>query len=240
MFVFSIGLTNANPLPTPPIISEIYFDSTNWFIELSAHIYFGYDSIRMISHSDTAYLSPGDLWPGQVRIITQDSLQTPFQFNRIGDVIMLQEYYPPDNWTTFDIVCWGNYSCASYFDCNVNSPIIGQSLVRQEIQYYGTYVDYWLVKENSPSMGTNIFQATSKGTFCGYIRDHAGNPINNILLRYCPAKMLLYNSAYLTPVYTNSSGYFSNSDLFCKNYDILFCENFPPYENIIIDMRIKG
>lgn len=239
MFVSSIGFTSANPMVPPPMISEIYFDSTNWFIELSSPIYWGYDSIRMISHSDTAYLSLGDLLPGQVRIITQDSLQTPFQFNRIGDVIMLQEYYPPDDWVTIEQVCWGTCSCISYFECNVNAPLSGQSLVMQEIQYYGTYVDYWLVKDNSPSLGTNTYQATSRGTFCGYIRDHAGNPINNILLRYCPAKMLLYNNADLTPVVTNSNGYFSNTYLFARNYNIIFCNNSPPYNSIIFDTIIS-
>ncbi len=232
LFVLSFGITNANPLPSPPIISEIYLDSANWFLELNfnSNNTFG-DSIRIFSKTDTANLAINN-WIGQVVILTQDSLLNTFQINRIGDIIEIQMYSPPNTWYTTDVVCWGNCTCNTYYKCNVNAPLSGQSLVMQEIQYGGSPVDYWLVKDNSPSLGTNIYQATSRGTFCGYVNDHLGNPFSNIMLKY-------YNLAGqgIPPVFTNNSGYFNNDYIFARNYNITFW-NYSS-SNLLIDTTIS-
>jgi len=234
MLLFSIGILKANPIIPPPFISEIYFNDTIWYIELN--YYSSNDSIRLISHTDTAYISCHNWFIGQIIILTQDSLLTPFYINRNGDSLVLQTYTGSNDWYSNDNICWGTYSCNVLFECNVNAPFIGQSLIMTEIKYGDVFAPestYWLVKDNTPSLGTSVYQANSKGTFCGYVYDSQHNPISNIRLQYCSNYFLFSPYANLTQVITDNNGYFYNADMFAKNYDITFNYNFSPYNNIV-------
>jgi len=231
MLVFSFGLTNANPILPPPTISEVYFDSTGWFIELSYGIFIGNDSLRLISTNDTAYLAKGNYWSGDIRIVTKDSLWTPFLLLKSGDIIKLEIFSSPSSWIQIEEICWNNPSCSSVYNCNVNSPLLGQSLVWQMISSGMVILDYWLVKDNYPTPGFNDYNPVSaRGNFCGYLHDYTGKPIEKVVLKYCPAEYLI--NSVLPKVETNIVGYFSK-DMFAKNYDISFCYNTYPYDRII-------
>lgn len=237
---FSIEFTNANPFIPPPYISEIYFNDTSWYIEFN-YYQSDYDSIRLISHTDTAYISCHNWSVGQIIILTQDSLLTPFYINRNGDSIELQIHLGGNYWYSNENICWGTYSCNLPFECNVNAPLIGQSLVMTMIEYgdvYSPEYTYWLVKDNIPSLGSNIFQANTKGTICGYVYDSQHNPVPNIRLQYCWNNYIHSPYANLTPVTTNNDGYFNNTNMFGRNYSVSFCSNSSPY-NIIIDTVIS-
>lgn len=233
--MFSFGVTKANPVIPPPVISEIYFDSTGWFIELSYGMFIGNDSLRLISTNDTAYLTKGNYGSGDIRIVSQDSLWTPFLLLQSVDIIKLEIFSYPSSWIQIEEICWNNPNCSSVYNCNVNSPLFGQSLVWQMISSGMVIFNYWLVKANYPTPGFNDYYTSARGNFCGYLHDYTGKPIEKVVLKYCPAEYLI--NSILPKVETNPVGYFSK-DMFAKHYDISFCYNSYPYD-LIIDTTVS-
>ncbi|MBI4646543.1 MAG: T9SS type A sorting domain-containing protein [Bacteroidia bacterium] len=236
----SLNFAKANPIIPPPIISEIYFDNNNnWYIELIITDFYESDTIRLISNSDTAGIPSAYLIGGGIIVITQDSLLNPFSVNKTGDIIILQscnQCSSENDWWELEQICWGNSFCNSWWDCNVGVPNEGQSLEMTQINYGDIYTPesyYWLVKNNNPSLTTNVYQVDSKGVFCGYVYDAQFHPISNVRLQYCSYYYFESPYANLTPVISDNTGYFYNANMFGKNYNITFCNNTYPFDEII-------
>ena len=115
-----------------------------------------------------------------------------------------------------------------YPDANVNAPYDGQSLARVAFGYYGCdwqgfpewVTFYELVKENMPSLGSNIYSVNTRGTFCGYVFDLQESPVSNAKIYYfsCPD-----DEAFL--IEPSEEGYFENTYMCGMNYDVTIYVN---------------
>ncbi len=178
----SIGTTKANPIPVPPVISEFYMvnDST-WYLELvfPQSPYFGsnFDGFRLESSGGSCLFKNGiTITADSIIIITQDSLQSLLHFNRSGDYIAIKN----ESDYLIEEIYFGNIS-----NSMIAAPLIGQSLVRMAYSCYsvsyGFETDYYLVKDNNPTIGYDPFQVSSaKGIFTGKVFDLAHNPVPGI------------------------------------------------------------
>ncbi len=210
-------LLRANPILPPPYFSEIYFEGDEWFIELLLweDVFYGdgtLDDYRLACSSGTAQFKPGiDTYGLEWILITQDSMLSSLSINRFGDFIEIEQgddgYWSPLGWPIY----FGDIEY-SY----VNYPFPGQSIVNTLV-YYGEYYDYyWVVKDNSPTLGSSFLQATTVGSLAGRVLDQNLDPISGIQIKYCPDNLL---SWILDPIYTSHEGYFSNY-MYARNYGI--------------------
>jgi hypothetical protein len=214
----SYSVMISNPIPVPIkmlLISEIYFDSTGWTIELVANdfggAYYKLDSVQIGAWSGAAYFKSGiKVKQGQTFIITQDSLKTPLYINQKGDYISLWETNGEHllwDLQYYQIIEFGDYS----FDA-CSTPYEGQSLVAQRFKYSNnnSYF-YCLVKERIPTLGTFPFQCHSRDTFKGYITDKYNRPIKNGIIHCSFGNLNLQ-------IKTNDTGYFENDTMFSARY----------------------
>ncbi|MFH2143995.1 MAG: T9SS type A sorting domain-containing protein [Bacteroidota bacterium] len=182
--MFLIGFTKANPITSPPVISEFYLinDST-WFIELVFPSGFYNDSTldgyRITTSTGTFYFKNGIyIIFDSTMVITQDSLQSLLHINRNGDFIVITDTIG----YSFDQIYFGNISGSQ-----ISAPLIGQSIVNLAYSCYGPYpgwtIEYHLVKDINPTIGYNPFQPSSaNGTFTGFVFDNIHNPVTGIFI----------------------------------------------------------
>lgn len=212
MLLFSIGFIKANPIAPPPVISEFYLvnDST-WHLELFFDPLFYNDTIldgyQITTSTGTALLKNGiHITPGSIIVITQDSLQSLLYINRAGDFIQIHGGFAQDE------IRFGNNQYSM-----INSPFQGQSIVKYSYGCYDTYnqqpaTNYKIVKENTPSIGSNPFQASVfMGTFSGKVFDMIHTPmsgirIGNQALYYAPPYICIVDFGC---VVTDSTGEFN-------------------------------
>ena len=90
--------------------------------------------------------------------------------------------------------------------------------------------DYYLAKENQPSLGSNPFSVNTRGTFSGYVYDINDNPVNSARIDYNP-------SDYLFFLYTDENGYFENTQMYGMNYSVTVYIDDTEYgsENITVE-----
>jgi hypothetical protein len=214
-------LSWSNPLPPPPslIISEIYFDGTEWTIEIVVGEFsINLDSFVLVSSSGEAFFKEGiEVEPGQVILITKDSLKTPLEINKAGDFISLKEYY--NNNIQWELEYNQNISFGDYINSSCSGPFDGQSLVAHYISLDTpdeNYKFYWLVKENSPSLGTNPNFCSSTDTVKGYILDKFDNPVKNAEISYIETVFTMIGG--FPKIITNNDGYFEAKGMFSKYY----------------------
>lgn len=230
-FILAYAL-KANPLPPPPIISEVYLisDST-WYIEMVFpgffYDYTNLDGLKISCTGGSAFFKNSiPVIPGNIIIITPDSMQSPLLINRTGDFIMIFDELN-QGLGQLDEIRFGNIEWAG-----VNSPLPGQSLVNLE-RYcflYGSYY-YTLVKDNNPTIGSNPFNTASTGTFRGYVFDMDSQPVNGIILRTA------YTCSVFNIVQTNSSGYFNNDAQPGSLYHVLLYHNGTPLLDSLITIE---
>lgn len=215
LLLLSIGFSKANPISLPPVISEFYLVSdSEWYLELYFDPAFYYDTIldgyQITTSTDTVLFKDGiHFTSGSILIITQDSLQSLLHIYRVGDMIRIEKTVPYNEW--IDEITFGNFQYSE-----INAPLIGQSMVKHSYSCFDTYnmqntIAYKLVKENTPSIGFNQFQANVfMGTFSGKILDMAHNPLSGVKVGN-PASY--YEPAGTCSVefncFTNTSGEFS-------------------------------
>jgi len=205
---------NGNVVFPGAYIEEIYFDGDCWTIEL-LNIFVQeetLDNCKIASSSDTSLFNPGIYFPlFGYTLITQNSLQSQLNINKNGD--MVATYYPfvfPKDWYLIDECCFGNFP-----DSWINSPNTGQSLARITILDTTTGMSgKILTKDNSPTLGMPNDTTGTKGTFCGYVYDNQGNPINGVELKF----FYPYYSNYFPVVTTDGTGHFSQR-MFSLNYE---------------------
>ena len=210
-------LLRSNPFPPPPYISEIYFEGDEWFIELVLwDFHSDLDNYRIVCSSDTAQFKPGiDITNLGWMIITQDSMLSPLSINKLGDFIEIEQEDNGSWWPLGMPVYFGDIEYSG-----VNYPYEGQSIVNTII-YDGYYDDYyWPVKENSPTLGSSFFQATTVGILAGRVLDQNLDPVGGIKIKYCNDDLI---GQILQPIFTGDDGFFAHI-MFARNYEIsLMC-----------------
>lgn len=130
-------LANANPIGVS-YISELFFDSGKWIIELNTyHMVDTLEGWTLSSRTGTSSLKPGIRGGGQMFVlITADSLVTPIAINPGGDSITIDL---PGAGPDEQRLVFGNGP-----DCDVRAPLPGWS-----ISYgHAFYLD------RSPTIGT--------------------------------------------------------------------------------------
>ncbi|MBC8527429.1 MAG: T9SS type A sorting domain-containing protein [Candidatus Cloacimonetes bacterium] len=215
LFLFS--QLAGDPVPPPSVISEIYFEGNNWTIELAYAVEWTeplfLDECTLISSAGETTFNEGTvLFPDSILLITEDDISTPLFIDKNGDFIMITGSFVDD------IISFGTYP-GSY----VNAPNEGQSLARGTLEYYWYdwqgfptwIIIYILAKDNIPSLGSNIFSVNTRGTFCGYVYDLQGNPIQGAIINYfsCPNEEEFI-------IETSENGYFENTNMYGMNYDV--------------------
>ena len=223
LLAFLMVAVYSNPISIPPklIFSEIYFSGNDWVMELVfSGEYEGenLDSIRIETSWGTALFKPG-IYPsnGDTLLITSDSLLSPLQINKSGDYINAYEQIDGTsywNWNDnygSNTIRFGNMDGAK-----CTKPYVNQSLVLLNIDYStpeGGGNLYWLVKENSPTLGTHINECTTKDTISGSVKDKFDVPIPGAQIDYGA------NFTSLPMIYTDASGEFSNIPMYSRIYD---------------------
>jgi hypothetical protein len=235
LFVFLSAMANPIVPEGRLMVSEIYFEGSEWFIEaVASPIEFTFallDSVIFETSSGQSYFKPGiELEEGQIIIITKDSLVTPLSINPDGDFINMKEYAYGTDYIEWELQWHQDIKFGNYEGATCTSPFNGQSLVLQQfgLEIPDWYTDsfYWLVKENNPTPGSSLFTCHSKDTVSGYIYDKLLNPIDYAELRYCSESELWGANPDLLPITSNENGYFKNADMYSKMYNAcIICED---------------
>ena len=208
-----VGLSiYANPISEPTIeISELYFDNSgNWKLELQ---YFNYDYIEMsfdsvfiYSSTDTARI-PDNFFEFDATtetafiIITQDSLNSEFNLNKLGDTLKLVTYY--SSYPTEDILIFGNVSGAS-----IGYPKTGQSVSK--------YSNFF-VKDSSPTIGEANDTLGVMGTIRGIVYDKNMETVADKILNLEIPFETSENGEYSARVYSRSKSISSISQKTSNN-----------------------
>lgn len=236
---FSIGFTNANPIPMPPVISEFYLinDST-WYLEIviPSMLYYNtnFDGMRIETSSGESFFKNGiALTLDSIIIITSDSMQSAVYVNRDGDFIRILS----NGGGEMDCIYFGSNSWSQ-----ITAPSPGQSIVNYQYECYSFSLElstiHYLVKDNSPSIGYNPFLPTDAlGTFCGHVYDSGLNPVNMINIGYhtCYFASQSICDCYTGTAHTDSTGFFSIQEYSRNHFVEIY---FQPY-NVLGDSYIN-
>jgi hypothetical protein len=216
------------------MISEIIFENGEWTLELASFDLWGIsnlDNLRLKSSYGTAEFMDGiDITNLECLLVTKDDLLYPLLINQYGDELVVQINISSVWYDLFDPLCFGDNSTTG-----VNAPLEGQSLVSVEIIYgdpvYPSFT-YWLVKENNPSPGGNLYATNTSGVLCGSIYDKNMNPVD-AQIKYCEDWLL---GVTLDPMFSGTDGKF-NRNLFAKNYCLeIFVDDVMVYDtNVTIE-----
>jgi hypothetical protein len=212
----------ANPI-YPVCISEIYFEGDEWTIELYDY-YQSFEEFEFLSIStanDTVYFNENSVYLlYEPILITNENLQDALFINKNEDEVNVFFSSSVDDYYWEDSVFFGDVQYS-----NVNSPYEGQSLGR--IMYSLPYsTNFYLAKENQPSLGENPFEINTRGTLAGYVYNASGNPVQNVEIRFSPTNY------YANPFITNENGYFQISELHGMNYNVKVFINNHQFGNV--------
>jgi hypothetical protein len=247
LFVFVSAIANPIVPEGRLLVSEIYFEGTDWFIEaVASPTEFPFallDSVIFETSSGQSYFKPGiELENGQIIIITKDSLITPLSINPEGDFINMKEYEYGTDFLLWELSWYQDIKFGNYEEATCTSPFNGQSLVLQyfELEYpdWGFDSFYWLVKENNPTPGSSPFICNNRDTVSGYIYDKLLNPVNSAEISYCSDIEIWTASPDLSPITTNEYGYFENAAMFSKIYkgNIIYGDSLISYVSFKVEI----
>lgn len=230
-------VTIANPIIPPPIITELYFTEDGWQLEMVFNEMYGVDNldnVRLVGLYDTALFNQGiTVNNGEIMVITENDLQSPFFIDSMGDLIILEEYDIFWSQLGFYGIRFGEYN--GFPSPSVTAPIGSESVAYQE--FYNSFDNdyfYWSVKEKPQTIGSSAFDVQKRALFHGYVLDMDLNPIPNIMLDYCQNMFYNYTIPTVPFLMTNEDGYFYTDNMFCKKYQISFLYDY----YIIIDDTI--
>jgi len=167
LLLFSSRLIDANPVAIH-FITELKFDSSGWVLELYKDRKLGdtepmsLDGCYLASSTDTSYFKNGMALDSTYLIITEDSLQTLFRINPVGDVIRL---FSADH-SEFDQLRFGD-SCNAAQRCPP-APAQGQSISLIDDCYY---------LDNTPTLGLPNDTLNAMGSVRCTVKDAWGNPL---------------------------------------------------------------
>jgi hypothetical protein len=226
-FVLALLLSQqlfSNPVIPPPAISEFFFNDGNWQLEVffdgQLHQYFypfqSFDGLRLVSNSDSAYFEYGIpfQWDSLI-VIDATNLTSVLDINPDEDFIRL-EFLAGTQWGIVGEGIRYGYN-GGFFGFNYSTPPgSNESIGYQKFLHLQGYYFHVQQKQSPPSIGEDVFQITSRGSFSGYVFDQHGNPVQDILFHYCPSE---FCDGWTAPVYTcfqtDETGYFEADELFC-------------------------
>lgn len=209
----------SNPLLPPPVISELYWDDSGWTMELyflmAPYDIGNLDELLMVVNDDTSAFStsiPIELW--QIMLITNDDLVTPIDIPVEGGLIdfLLVDY---DLFPINEGFAYGNHPYS-----RVTAVEPGQSLVTQKfITIDERGMEFWLVKEMQPSIGSLPFTCQTRADFSGLVVDKAGLPVPDASIIYTYTDTENFDPP-IPGLITGEDGAFSTDQMFCKEYNI--------------------
>ena len=188
---FCSGTTNLLSNPIAEIfISEIYFDSGEWTIELRNDWGQDLTGWYIKSSTDSAYLKEDINFAQEYFTITKDSMQSELFIIRLGDVLTL---YNDDGY----IVQRMEFGFGD--DANILPTQAGQSISTTWNQTGS--VLYYL--DQTPTLGFANDTLNSNGSVEGFVSDSLSNPIEGV--------KVIYNIVYSDTLFvlSDSAGYFS-------------------------------
>jgi hypothetical protein len=178
---------SSNPIPSP-VMNEIKFNSNGFILEIiDSGMFTNLDGCFLTSKTDTAYFKPGV--PGNIDffLITQDSLLSPLSINPAGDEL---SFHSP-TMGYVETITFGDSNI-----CNIGAPLASQSICLND--FGGPYY-----LDNTPTLGLPNDYTNATGTLEGFVTNLAGDTLSGVKIF----------RKYGSPVYTNSSGYFSFEEL---------------------------
>ena len=182
-FLFLFQKISGNPIPTP-VMNEVKIGSNNFTLEIINNGMFAtLDGCFLSTTTSTAYFKSGI--PGDIDylLITQDSLLTPLSLNPSGD--MLSFHGPGMEYV--ETIIFGDST-----NCTITAPMPLQSIC---LDIYNGF--YYLDK--TPTLGAPNDYLNATGILEGYVTNLAGDTLQNVRI----------SRKFGSPIYTNSSGYFS-------------------------------
>jgi len=222
MLLFSVFLLS-NPMMPPPVMSELYWDESGWTMELYFYEVFfdlydlnSMDDLSLVCNNDTsAFVTGIPIEEYQIVVVTINDLVDPFEIPISGGAI--EVLYNDDLYPITEILAYGNH------DWSRISPVTyGQSIVNQKfiISSGGAYtIDYWLVKETQPSIGSLPFTCQTRANFSGLVLDKAGLPVPNASIIYTFTDTENFDPP-IPEIITGEDGTFSTDQMFCREYTI--------------------
>ena len=183
------------------------------------------DSVRLVGLYDTAMFNPGIIViAGEVMVITNEDMQSPFFIDPMGDFVFLEECYS-SQWYTFD---WYGLTFGEAPVPNISwvtAPVGEESVACQKFFLYDPWQPeffYWTVKEKPNTIGSDPFEVNKKALFHGVVLDQQLNPMPGIRLIYC-GEVMHYGTTPTVPyIMTDDTGFFYTEDMYCRKYHFFF------------------
>lgn len=234
-----ISHIQANPIIYIPVIpSELYFENNEWYLEIYIADYIfenNLDSVIIQTSNGVVYFKSGiEITPGDIIIITKDSLQADLEINPQTDFINIKSNYQEVWESMWDIPF-------IFGDCDnaqATAPEEGESLTIVKFDYWngygGTSSFYQLTKNTYPSLGYELFECSTYKEIYGYIFDMNGDPVENAHFMYFEQ---IIGCIYV--YHTGYDGYF-NTYAHCSIYDTPVKLNNQTIGNIIFTVEPYG
>ncbi len=200
-----IKLLMANPIIVPPVLTEVYLDGENIYLE----VYFqdiysqlfdieNMDNFQLISNSCTVGFQQGiEILFNQEMVLDNSDLDGVFTFDPLNDNIILSGD------VMFDSYAYGNVPFAQ-----VPSPEPGQSmaLLGTYDPETGYYYGFEIGIQNTPTIGYDAWTVNTYGTLEGWIFDIDNEPMQGL---------------QVMDIFTDESGYFVKEGLLCKIFNYI-------------------
>lgn len=237
VFIFCTCFLKANPLPPPPVISELVLYQFGFSLELALDMWGidNLDNVRLTTSSSQANFNQGiSVIFGELLVVTEEDLQSSLFIDPAGDVLIIEENYG-GSWYELDKIYFGNH----YYSL-VSTPLEGESIVQQAFDYWGE-IFYWTVKNKPPSPGSSAYQTDARGTLSGYVLDKFAQAVPGAWIKYCD-EAYYWNgtSPPLQAIYSDSSGYFFCDDMFARKYPVEIIINNTTFWNADIVVELDS
>ncbi|MEA3478764.1 MAG: T9SS type A sorting domain-containing protein [Bacteroidota bacterium] len=237
VFALCACFLNANPIPPPPVISELVLYQFGFSLEMALDMWGidNLDNIRLTTSNDQANFNQGiSVIYGELLVVTEEDLQSSLFIDPAGDVLIIEENYG-GSWYELDKIYFGNH-----YNSLVSTPLEGESIVQQAFDYWGE-IFYWTVKNKPPSPGSLAYQTDARGTLSGYVFDKFAQAVPGAWIKYCDeAYMWNGTSPPLPAIYSDSSGYFFSDDMFARKYPVEIIINNTTFWNADIVVELDS
>jgi len=209
----------ANPIViVVPVISEYFYNQGNWNIEfcIKSELY-GWMNIQTFDQlgvkSNAGQVSFHPYIPfsfDSVYVFDQSWLSSTLFINPIEDHL---------NIVVDGGEFWKGISYSPYPDTScVSTPGPDESLAVQYFTDGGWYYGYQM-KQSPPSIGSNVFEVSSRSGFSGYVYDQYLNPVPELTLDYYP-RLGDWCQPPFPSLHTDENGYFETDEMFPMGYYI--------------------
>lgn len=214
LIFLNIGLA-ANPVViVVPVISEFYYNQGNWQIELciKSDIYEwmdiqNFDQLSVKSDAGQVPIVTNlQFYYDSVYVIDQSWLATTLFINPTQDNLNIIH----ENWTAWDGISYSPYPDTLV----VSTPGEGESIA---VHYFYGGISAYPMKQSPPSIGSSVFEVSSRSGISGYVYDQHQNPVPGLSLDYYSS----LNSWYPQPIHslqTDTNGYYESEEIFPMGY----------------------